>query len=113
MTLGALGRLLARFGIAGVACALAALVTVQYGRIIHRNISYARHVDRVNRDIAQLERKRAEQVREIRRLSDPNGAIPEIHDRLRLVGDHEEIIYLKRPDGAPLATPAPDPDAGL
>jgi hypothetical protein len=31
-------------------------------------------------------------------LSDPRGSIPEIHDRLHMVGPHEEIIYLKRHD---------------
>jgi len=40
--------------------------------------------------------KRRVSTREIRRLSDPRGAVPEIHDRLHLVGDKEAIIYLKR-----------------
>ena len=41
-------------------------------------------------------RKRSEE-RQIRRLMDPQGAVPEIHDRLHLVGPHETIIYVKPP----------------
>lgn len=90
-------RALARLGIAAVAVTVCALIAVQYARIIERNVWYARAVGGVDRDVAALERKRDEQVREIRRLSDPQGAIPEIHDRLHLVTSHEGIIYLKRP----------------
>ena len=39
---------------------------------------------------------RAQIVKLERELSDPRGAIPEIHDKLHLVGDKEAIIYLKR-----------------
>jgi len=77
------------------------LVGVQYARVIGRNIALAREVRAVESDVAALKVKRARQVREIRRLSDPRGAIPEIHDRLRLVGDKEAIIYLKRRGPAP------------
>jgi hypothetical protein len=113
--MGGLGRLLARFGIGAVVCAFVALVTVQYGRIIQRNIAYAQNLRDVDADITALQIKHDQQMREIRRLSDPRGAIPEIHDRLRLVGDHEAIIYLRRHDAAPVSSPAPapDPDAGL
>ena len=89
-------RALARMGIAGVACTVHALIAVQYARIIERNVVYARSVSDVQREVGALEHKREVQLREIRRLSDPQGAIPEIHDRLHLVGDHEAIIYLKR-----------------
>lgn len=89
-------RALARLGFVTVACTVFALIAVQYARIIERNVWYARAVDSVDRDVTALERKREEQLREIRRLSDPRGAIPEIHDRLHLVSGHEAIIYLKR-----------------
>jgi hypothetical protein len=61
----------------------------------------ARDLHAAQRDVAALKVHRLEQDRRIRRLSDPRGAIPEIHDRLHLVGDKEAIIYLKRPPGAP------------
>jgi cell division protein FtsB len=89
-------RALARLGIAAVACTMLALIAVQYARIVERNVAYARSVSDVQREVSTLERKREAQVREIRRLSDPQGAIPEIHDRLHLVGDREAIIYLKK-----------------
>ena len=91
-------RALARLGIVAVVATVCALIAVQYARIIERNLFYARAVSAVDRDIATLEHKRDEQVREITRLSDPQGAIPEIHDRLHLVSGHEGIIYLKRHD---------------
>lgn len=89
-------RASARAGIAALACTMVALVTIQFGRIVERNVNYARQVSDVQHDVAGLERKREAQLREIRRLSDPQGAIPEIHDRLRLVTDKEAIIYLKK-----------------
>jgi len=90
-------RFSARVGIVAVAGTVFALITVQYVRIVERNLWYAHEVAQVQRDVAALERKRDEQLREIRRLSDPEGAIPEIHDRLHLVGSHEAIIYVARP----------------
>lgn len=112
MTLRPLVRVGARLGVAAVGVTVFALVSVQYARIIERNIAYAQQVRDVQRDIADLERKRDVQLREIRRLSDPQGAIPEIHDRLHLVGDREAIIYLKRRDGdaAPAGGPGGDSD---
>ena len=89
---------LTRLGVTLIAGTFAILVGVQYARIIERNVAYVQQVHAVERDIATLKQKRDEQLRRIRRLSDPQGAIPEIHDRLHLVGDHEAIIYLKRHD---------------
>jgi hypothetical protein len=80
-----------------IAGTFAVLIGVQYARIIERNIAYVHQVHDVERDVSDLEARRDEQLRQIARLSDPRGAIPEIHDRLHEVGDREEIIYLKRP----------------
>ena len=91
-------RLGARFGAILVGGVFALMIVAQYAHIVHRNVSYAMQLRDVRNDIATLERKRIAQQREIARLSDPEGAIPEIHDRLHLVGDHEAIIYVKRPD---------------
>jgi hypothetical protein len=96
-------RSLTRAGVVAIAGTFAVLIGVQYARIIQRNVAYVREVHGVERDVTALEQKRAEQLRRITRLSDPNGAIPEIHDRLHLVGDREAIIYLKRHDAAPAA----------
>jgi hypothetical protein len=85
-------------GVVGIVGTFAVLIGVQYARIVERNVAYVQQVHDVERDVTALEAKRDEQLRQIRRLSDPQGAIPEIHDRLHLVGDHEAIIYLKRHD---------------
>lgn len=94
-------RLLGRIGVVVVAGAFIALVGLQYARIIGRNIALARELHVVETDVRMLQAKRIEQEREIRRLSDPHGAIPEIHDKLHLVGDREAIIYLKKPRHGP------------
>jgi len=94
-TLRALGRL----GVACVALAFATIVGTQYARIIGRNIALSSELGAAQSDIRALQEKEVFQEREIKRLSDPRGAIPEIHDKLHLVADGEAIIYLKKPHG--------------
>jgi hypothetical protein len=88
-------RLLGRLGVVCVALVAFSVIGVQYARLIGRNIALAHELRDVEHDVASLKVKRVQQERDIRRLSDANGAIPEIHDRLHLVGEHEAIIYLK------------------
>jgi hypothetical protein len=96
-------RTLGRIGVVCVALVILSLIGAQYAHLIGRNLALARQLRDVERDVAGLKAHRVQQQRDIRRLSDPHGSIPEIHDRLHLVGDKEAIIYLKR--GHP---PAPD-----
>jgi hypothetical protein len=91
-------RLGARIGVVLIGGVVALMIAAQYVHIVQRNVAYMMQLRDVQNDIATLEAKRIAQQREIARLSDPEGAIPEIHDRLHLVGDHEAIIYLKRHD---------------
>jgi hypothetical protein len=91
-------RALARAVCVILAGTFVVLVVVQYVRIVQRNLAYVQQVRDVERDVAALQLKRDDQLRQIVRLSDPRGAIPEIHDRLHLVGDGEAIIYLRRHD---------------
>ena len=95
MRVSTLLRLLGRLGVVCVALVAFSVIGVQYARLIGRNIALAHELRDVEHDVASLEVKRVQQERDIRRLSDANGAIPEIHDRLHLVGEHEAIIYLK------------------
>ena len=88
-------RLLSRTGVVCVALVAVSLIGVQYARVIGRNLALAHELRDVERDVVTLNAKRAQQNRQIRRLTDPHGAVPEIHDRLHLVGDKEAIIYLK------------------
>ncbi|BDE06951.1 hypothetical protein WPS_22270 [Vulcanimicrobium alpinum] len=94
-------RAAGRICVVGVALVVISLIGVQYARIIGRNLALAGELRSTDAEIAALRAKQAQQEREIRRLSDPHGAIPEIHDRLHLVGDKEAIIYLKRPGETP------------
>jgi cell division protein FtsB len=88
-------RLVSRIGVVSVVLVVLALIAVQYARMIGRNVAMAHELHAVEGDLATLRARREQQLREIARLSDPHGAVPEIHDRLHLVGDKEAIIYLK------------------
>ncbi len=70
------------------------LVTIQFARAIGQNLAAARELSAIRSDISALERRREDQQRELRRLRDPQGAIPEIHDRLRLVRPNEALIFV-------------------
>lgn len=88
-------RLAGRLVLAAVAIAVAGMVAIQYHKIVAKNLALA-HVLRSERsDVAVLREKRRVMQHTIGRLSDPRGVVPEIHDRLHLVGSHEAIIYLK------------------
>jgi hypothetical protein len=99
--LGLALRLVRRITIVAIVGAGVASVGLQYARIIEKNVALAQQLAAVQSDVRLLEAKRADQDREIRRLSDPAGAVPEIHDKLHLVRDHEAIIYLKRHGDGP------------
>jgi len=88
--LRAAGRLLA----AAVVLLLVVLVVVQFARAIGDDVRAERQLSAIRADIASLQRERAEQQQELRRLRDPEGAIPEIHDRLRLVRSNEALIFV-------------------
>ena len=95
MTWSTVVRLLGRLGAACMVFVVLALVGVQYAHVIGRNLALARELHSVERDVVSLRAREIQQKQQIRRLSDPRGAIPEIHDHLHLVRDKEAIIYLE------------------
>jgi hypothetical protein len=95
-------RLAGRLCLVAMCLLVGGLIVVQYSKIIARNIALSRSVAAARIDVGALREKRGKQLRDIERLSEPDGAVPEIHDRLHLVFPREELIYVK---GAP--TPAP------
>ena len=96
-------RYAGRITFAGViACGLAT-VAMQFEGIIAKNVTIARELSASRTDIAALRVREREQLRTIRRLQDPHGAIPEIHEKLRLVAPNEEIYYVRQ---APQRPPA-------
>ena len=99
------GRRAARIGfVATIACVLG-LVAVQFEAIVAKNVSVAQEVAAAHRDIAALRERERAQQRTVERLSDPRGAVPEIHEKLQLVRPHEELIYVR---GLPQPTAQPD-----
>lgn len=95
-------RFIGRITASALGLLVFALVGIQFARAIGENVTMARQLSSVRADIAELEKRRAEQRAEIQRLRDPQGAIPEIHDRLRMVRPNEAIIFVSP---APAATP--------
>jgi cell division protein FtsB len=95
-------RLTGRLGLLALGIGVLAIVGVQFAGIVGKNMALASEVAASRTEIGALRAREAKQLRTIRRLSDPAGAIPQIHDRLHLVGPHEELIYLR---GAPTAAP--------
>ncbi len=97
-------RFLGRLGAATVALLVFTLVAVQFARVIDENVVLAHELSSTDHDITQLQARRQWQLRQLRRLEDPEGAIPEIHDRLRLVRPNEAIVLV-----SPLPSSSPTP----
>lgn len=98
----ALIRFAGRIVATAVALLVLSLVVVQYARIANADVTLTRDLSSTQDDIAALRARRSRQLRDVRRLESPEGAIPEIHDRLRLVGPRETIIFV-----SPGPSPAP------
>ncbi len=96
-------RLAGRVVAAAIALLVVGLVAVQFARAIGENVAAMHELSTIRADIAALQRRRDEQQQELRRLRDPQGAIPEIHDRLRLVRPNEALIFVSP---QPAATPS-------
>ena len=95
-------RMLGRVTVGLFALLLVSLAAVQFARLIDRNLVMSRELQTTKNEIAALDARRAKQLHDLARLASPGGAIPEIHARLRMVGPHEELIYVR-----PAPTPAP------
>jgi len=88
-------RRAARLGGLALAIVIVTLTSIQFGRIIGQNIALKNSLVSVQRDVRSLKARDRYDQRQVRRLSDPNGSVPEIHERLHLVRPNETIIYLK------------------
>ncbi|MBV8373770.1 MAG: hypothetical protein JOY69_10970 [Candidatus Eremiobacteraeota bacterium] len=95
-------RLTGRIAALALALLILTLVGVQFARVIGENVSMVRRLTSLRSDIAALQKRSAEQRRDIDRLRNPEGAIPEIHDRLRMVRANETLIFVS-------PAPAPSP----
>jgi hypothetical protein len=98
-------RLAGRLGITGLMTAVIVLVAIQFLHVINDDIFAERELSSMQNDITTLRIREQFQLRELHRLRDPQGAIPEIHDKLRLVRPNEAIIYLR--PAPPTSSPSP------
>ena len=93
-------RLAGRITATLVALIVFFLVGIQFARVIHQNVALAGELNSTETEIGSLKTRQAWQIRELRRLQDPEGAVPDIHERLRLVRPNETMIFV---------SPAPSP----
>ncbi len=98
-------RFAGRIAAVGIALLFVGLIAVQFARAIGENVAAVHRLSSIRADIAALQKQRDEQQRELRRLRDPQGAIPEIHDRLRLVRPNEALIFVSPQPAATPSTP--------
>ncbi len=106
-SLSHVARLTARIGLLATVGCVVVLVAVQLEVIVAKNVAIARQVANAHRQIVALRERERAQQRTVDRLSDPRGAIPEIHEKLQLVAPHQELIYVR---GLAQPTPAPNDD---
>ncbi len=88
-------RFLSRVLFAVVCVVVLTLVSIQFARIVGENVAMAHSLSSIRQDVKALKAHKRQDEREVRRLLDPSGAIPDIHSRLHLVGPNEAIIYVK------------------
>lgn len=98
-------RAIVAAGAAAVTLGLLALIVVQCAKLLERNISLSRELAVLQGETADLQQKESAQKRMIARLRDPSGAIPEIHQRLRVVRSDETLIYVQAPQPTAAALP--------
>lgn len=100
MTFRAVLRATGRALVAAALLGSISMIAIQYARMAHRNLVLAHALAATQSDVARLQHERFRRQATVKRLEDPRGAIPEIHDRLHLTLPNEAIIYLKRPADA-------------
>lgn len=88
-------RFLSRVTVVIVAAVVFTLVSIQFARIINENVAMAHSLADVQSDVQRLHARKEWQLRELHRLDNPDGSVPEIHERLHLVAPNEAIIYVR------------------
>lgn len=87
-------RLATRVAGAFVVCTVLVLGSREFVERIGQNIALARELARTQHDVRSLQARRAEDVREIQRLQQPDGVVPYIYRRLRMVKPGQTLIYV-------------------
>lgn len=76
---------------------LAVVLGVQSVRVIERNVAVSHEVQAEDEQITILQTRKADELRAIARLQRPDGAIPEIHNRLKYAADNEAVVFVHHP----------------
>lgn len=87
-------RLAGRIALTGAFCAVLAFGSMEFAQRIGQNLALAQELSRSQHDIRALRTRRAQQLREMRRLQQPEGLVPYIYRRLRMVKPGQTLIYL-------------------
>jgi ABC-type protease/lipase transport system fused ATPase/permease subunit len=88
-------RFAGRLALLGIVATVVAVIAMQLEGIVAKNVALSRELAASRSDIETFRSVTRAQRQTIVRLSDPHGAVPEIHEKLRLVGPHEELIYVR------------------
>lgn len=86
------------------ACFVLTVLSIAFAQRIQQNFALARELSSTEHDIGALQLRRAEETREVRRLQTPEGVVPYIYRRLRMVKPGQTLIYLV-PEPSPPANP--------
>ncbi len=90
-------RFLRRFAALAVGSVFLLLVVAQFARVIGTDIRLGSDLHQTRATIARYERRDARLRRRIARLRTARGAIPEIHERLRMLAPNEHMVLVEPP----------------
>ena len=84
-----------RFTALAVASVFFVLVAAQFARVIGTDVKLSSDLHQTHSRIVRYERRDARLRRRIARLRTARGAIPEIHERLRMLAANERMILVE------------------
>lgn len=90
-----------RFAALAVGSVFLLLVAAQFARVITTDVKLSSDLHQTRIQIARYERRDARLRRRIGRLRTARGAIPEIHERLRMLAPNEHMVLVE-----PLPSPS-------
>jgi cell division protein FtsB len=96
-------RWLSRVVVIAIVGAFVTVTGLQYARIIEKNAAMAAQLATAQSDVAALRAKSVDQNREIRRLSDPAGAITRRSSTSKNMTTDAKVVFSNPPDR--VATP--------
>ncbi len=88
-------RTVRRFAALAVGSFFLLLVVAQFARVIGTDVKLTSDLHQTRKSIARYERRDARLRRRISRLRTARGAIPEIHERLRMLAPNEHMVIVE------------------